>query len=96
LFGYYLVEYEGTSASRADLCDKALIDEVSAALASQGIKGLSPSIVEARVSPGPPHRTQHADFPHYALLLPSHHCCHKGVSRSQLHQAKLLVEMRIP
>jgi len=43
LFGYYLVEYEGAGASRADLYGKALIDEVSAALASRGIKGLSPT-----------------------------------------------------
>lgn len=43
LFGYYLVEYEGAGASRADLYGKAVIDEASAALASQGIKGLSPT-----------------------------------------------------
>lgn len=43
LFGYYLVEYEGAGASRADLYGKALIAEVSAALTSRGIKGLSPT-----------------------------------------------------
>jgi hypothetical protein len=43
LFGYYLVEYEGAGASRADLYGKALIAEVSAALISRGIKGLSPT-----------------------------------------------------
>ena len=41
LFGYYLVE--GAGASRADLYGKALIAEVSAALTSRGIKGLSPT-----------------------------------------------------
>ncbi len=41
LFGYYLVEYEGAGAARADLYGKALMERLAASLTERGIRGMS-------------------------------------------------------
>ncbi|MBF0105439.1 MAG: DUF1016 family protein [Deltaproteobacteria bacterium] len=43
LFGWYIVEYEQGGAERAQLYGKALIEQLSARLENQGIKGISPT-----------------------------------------------------
>ena len=43
LFGWHLVEFENASAKRQEVYGKNLVDKLSAALISQGIKGVSPT-----------------------------------------------------
>jgi predicted nuclease of restriction endonuclease-like (RecB) superfamily len=43
LFGWHLVEFENASARRQEVYGKNLVDKLSAALSSQGIKGVSPT-----------------------------------------------------
>lgn len=43
LFGWHLVEFENASARRQEVYGKNLVDKLSAALISQGIKGVSPT-----------------------------------------------------
>lgn len=43
LFGWHLVEFENASARRQEVYGKNLVDRLSAALSSQGIKGVSPT-----------------------------------------------------
>lgn len=43
LFGWHLVEFENASARRQEVYGKNLVDKLSAALVSQGIKGVSPT-----------------------------------------------------
>jgi len=45
-------------------------------------KNIIASRVETKVTLGPPRQTQHADFPHYAFLLPSQQRYHKRASQS--------------
>lgn len=43
LFGWYIVEFEGGGAERAELYGKSLIDRLSNELNNRGIKGISPT-----------------------------------------------------
>lgn len=43
LFGWHLVEFESASAQRHEVYGKSLVDKLSVALSSQGIKGVSPT-----------------------------------------------------
>ncbi|GAB2711093.1 PDDEXK nuclease domain-containing protein [Comamonas sediminis] len=43
LFGWHLVEFENASAKRQEVYGKNLVDKLSAALTSHGIKGVSPT-----------------------------------------------------
>jgi predicted nuclease of restriction endonuclease-like (RecB) superfamily len=43
LFGWHLVEFENASARRQEVYGKNLMDKLSVALSSQGIKGVSPT-----------------------------------------------------
>ena len=43
LFGWYLVEFENASASRADLYGKELINKLAKRLKEKGLQGISPT-----------------------------------------------------
>lgn len=43
LFGWHLVEFENATARRQEVYGKKLVDKLSVALSSQGIKGVSPT-----------------------------------------------------